>query len=196
MEWLTTTTVLHDLRDLANESAWERFATRFRAPVIGFGKRMGLREADAEDLAQETLFAFAKKYREGAYDPAKGRLHDWLFGIAYRQGLKIRERLARAEAQSPTQNATESFWSQLPTKQEATATWSEEWARAVLTECLQQARCEFEAATIQAFEMFALAGRPATEVAEQLGITRNAVFIAKHRVLKRLRELQESYERM
>ena len=196
MEWVTTTTVLHDLHDFDDRSAWERFALRFRSPVIGFAVRMGLREPDAEDVAQETLLAFADGFRRGSYDPDKGRLRDWLFGIAYRQILKMRGRLARGEVQAPGSDTAGSFWSQLPSEREATASWSEEWAKAVLNQCLQQVRREVEPTTIQAFELFALAKQPAVEVSAQLGVSRNAVFIAKHRVLKRLRELQEQYEQV
>lgn len=157
---------------------------------------MGLRGPDSEDLAQETLLTFVRKFRDGAYDPSKGRLHDWLFGIAYRQMLRIRERLTRAEKQSPSSDRGESFWSQLPSESEATKSWNEEWARAVLSECLERVRAEFELKTVHAFEMFALAKQPADQVASDLGLSRNAVFIAKHRILKRLRELQEDYERL
>ncbi|MCH8147121.1 MAG: sigma-70 family RNA polymerase sigma factor [Planctomycetes bacterium] len=196
MEWVTTTTVLHDLRDFDNRSAWERFTQRFRSPVIGFAVRLGLREPEAEDVAQETLLAFADGFRRGSYHPDKGRLRDWLFGIAYRQVLKMRERLAHAEVQAPGSDTAGSFWSQLPTEKEATASWSEEWARAVLNQCLQQVRREVEPTTIRAFELFALAKQPAADVGTELGISRNAVFIAKHRILKRLRELQEQYEQV
>lgn len=196
MEWVTTTTVLHDLCDFDNRSAWERFTLRFRSPVIGFAVRMGLREPEAEDVAQETLLAFADGLRKGSYNREKGRLSDWLFGIAYRQVLKMRGRLARAEVQAPESDTAGSFWSQLPSEKEATASWSEEWAKAVLNQCLQQVRREVETTTIRAFELFALAKQPAGEVGTELGMSRNAVFIAKHRILKRLRELQEQYEQV
>src|SRR5436305_1544249 len=90
MTWLTTATVLEKLRDFANRDAWDRFSERFRRPVVSFARGMGLAQSDAEDVAQETLMAFAKAYREGQYDPAKGRLSKFLFGIAYRQALKGR----------------------------------------------------------------------------------------------------------
>ena len=53
---------------------------------------------------------------------------------------------------------------------------------------------ELEPNTVQAFEQTAIRNRPASEVAAELGMSRNAVFLAKHRVLKRVRELQEQIE--
>ena len=151
---------------------------------------------DVEKLEQPVGKAFADGFRQGSYKREKGRLSDWLFGIAYRQVLKMRGRLARAEVQGPGSDTAGSFWSQLPSEKEATASWSEEWAKAVLNQCLQQVRREVEPTTIRAFELFALAKQPAAEVGTELGISRNAVFIAKHRILKRLRELQEQYEQV
>ena len=195
MEWITTSTIIDQLRDFENHGAWDRFMVRFRTPLINFAVRSGLKPLDAEDVAQNTLLAFAKAFRDGKYDPAKGRLRDWLFGIAFRQLGDMRRRLAKHENREAAAEAT-SFFANLPDEQEATRSWNDEWTRAVLRDCLDQARREMEPTTLQAFELFALAKQPATEVAEQLGMTRNAVFIAKHRVLKRLRELQVSYERV
>ncbi len=56
---------------------------------------------------------------------------------------------------------------------------------------LEDLKSEFEPRTWAAFERFALEGRPADEVATELQMTQNAVFIAKSRVLARLR--QESH---
>jgi len=157
---------------------------------------MGLREPEAEEVAQETLLGFAEGLRKGSYDPSKGRLRDWLFGIAYRQALNMRERLARREAQAPVGGTSASYWSRIPDEREASTSWNTEWARAVLAESMQQIRLEFEPATVQAFELFAVVGRPIEEVASQLGMSRNSIYVAKHRVLNRLRGLQEQYERV
>jgi DNA-directed RNA polymerase specialized sigma24 family protein len=42
---------------------------------------------------------------------------------------------------------------------------------------------------VEAFELFAKDGLSAQEVAEQLGMTTNAVYLAKQHILKRIREL-------
>src|SRR5215210_5478398 len=65
MAWLTTATVLQRLRDFENRDAWGAFAERFRQPVVSFARGMGLKGPDAEDVAQETLLAFAEAYRDG-----------------------------------------------------------------------------------------------------------------------------------
>ena len=55
-------------------------------------------------------------------------------------------------------------------------------------------RREIEEQTYQAFELFAVEELPAAEVAERLGITPNAVYGAKRRVMERLKELRPVLE--
>ena len=82
MEWKTTSVILDDLADFENRETWNRFAGRFRDPLMRFGRKIGLNVADAEDMAQQTLLVFAEGLRGDRYDRAKGRLSSWLFGIA------------------------------------------------------------------------------------------------------------------
>jgi RNA polymerase sigma factor (sigma-70 family) len=193
MDWVTTSTILDRLRDFQNQSAWGQFAERFRTPLISFARKMGLTSADAEDAAQEILLTFAQKYRNGDYDPAKCRLSHWLFGIAYRQILGARRKLARQRAKAAA-GADTSFWAALPGEDEAARQWDQEWEQALFRQCLQRVRGEVKSTTLRVFELLVLGKRPADEVAAELGMTRNAVFVAKHRVLSRLRALRSEWE--
>jgi RNA polymerase sigma-70 factor (ECF subfamily) len=191
MTWLTTATVLQNLRDFDNRQAWDSFAERFRKPVVSFARGMGLPPADAEDAAQETLLAFAKAFRDGQYDPSKGRLSRFLFGIAYRQALRAR----RVAADGPARGVAETgFWSQVPDEQAATGIWDTEWEKTVLDRCLEQVRLEFEPATYRAFDLVVRQGHDPPAAAESLGLTIKSVYNAKHRILKRIRELRAEFE--
>ncbi len=70
------------------------------------------------------------------------------------------------------------------------AHWDEQWRQAVLACCLEQVRPTVEAKTWQAFELFTFRGWPAKRVAETLQMSENAVFGARRRVLRRIRELE------
>jgi RNA polymerase sigma-70 factor (ECF subfamily) len=190
MTWITTATVLQQLRDFENRSAWESFTERFRRPVVSFAKGMGLSQADAEDAAQETLLAFAEAYRRGQYDASKGRLSRFLFGIAYRQSLKTR-RVAGKGAGAGVESA---FWSQVPDEQTATGIWDTEWERTILDRCLDQVKREFEPQTFAAFDLVVREEKSADEVATQLGVPIKSVYNAKHRILKRIRELRADFD--
>jgi RNA polymerase sigma-70 factor, ECF subfamily len=65
----------------------------------------------------------------------------------------------------------------------------------VMQICMDRARKEFDEKTFAAFEMYALQDIDPTEAAKRLGLSRNAVYIAKSRILSRLRELIEEFDR-
>jgi RNA polymerase sigma-70 factor (ECF subfamily) len=64
----------------------------------------------------------------------------------------------------------------------------------VLTKCLEQARRELDSKVFEAFNLYALSEIPADDVAQRLKMSRNAVYIAKSRVLSRLRQLERQFE--
>lgn len=196
MEWITTSTVLHDLRDFENRAAWERFAARFRRPIISFALKIGLSDTDAEDVAQETLLAFAQAYRNGQYDRTKGRLSHWLFGIAYRQALQERRAGGKRDKGAVQQGGETHFWTGIPEETAASGLWDVEWEQALLQQCLEQVRREVEPATFQAFELVVCQERSADDAAKTLGVPIKLVYNAKHRILKRVRELRAEYEEL
>jgi RNA polymerase sigma-70 factor (ECF subfamily) len=63
-----------------------------------------------------------------------------------------------------------------------------------LSLCIDAARQEFDAGTVEAFELYAVKQVSPADVAKKLGISRNAVYIAKSRVLGRLRELMADFD--
>jgi RNA polymerase sigma-70 factor (ECF subfamily) len=191
MDWITTSTILQRLRDY-DDSVWQHFADRFRRPIVSFAQRYGFDRSEADDLAQDILIAFAEGYRKGAYDPTKGRLSSWLFGIAYRQ-IANRRRKRAVEAKKRDARG-DTFLVELPADAEASRLWDAEWEKAVLENCLRQVRIEVNVNTYRAFELVVRQGRSADEAADELRVSRNAVYVAKHRVLKRLNELVMKFE--
>lgn len=193
MEWRTTSTILADLR-AHDDSAWRLFVERFRGPVLAFERSLGLAPDDAEDAAQETLLAFAEAFRAGKYDPNKGRLSQWLFGIAYRQALRLRRSNARRGATIHSKEEGTTFWSGLPDETDAGGIWEREWERAVLQACMERVQSEFEPRTLEAFEAVVRDDRAPSDVARMLDVPVKVVYNAKHRILKRIRELRAQYE--
>jgi DNA-directed RNA polymerase specialized sigma24 family protein len=64
----------------------------------------------------------------------------------------------------------------------------------VLERCLQQARRQLDQKVFKAFELYALLQKPVEEVCQTLDMSRNAVYIAKSRVLLKLRQLKHDFE--
>ncbi|MGI9014169.1 MAG: RNA polymerase sigma factor [Phycisphaerales bacterium] len=192
-EWLTTTILLERLSNF-EDAAWDTFTARFREPLIAFARRCGLDADAAQDIAQDALFAFARSYRQGRFDRTRGRLRSWLFGIAHKEILKQQRKRARGERQSPMVHGGTTFFSQLEDEDDAARVFDTMWDEHVARLCMARVQREVEPLTWNAFEQFALRGQNAADVAAELRMSRNAVFLAKHRILKRLRELTAAFE--
>ncbi|MFH1417652.1 MAG: sigma-70 family RNA polymerase sigma factor [Planctomycetota bacterium] len=186
---ISSTVLVQGLHEPNNEPAWRQFSARYETMLFAFACRAGLRDADARDVVQETLVAFLEDFRQGKFDRQKGRLRSWLQGIAFNRIKRARHRLAKREVQVAESTSATGFMNRVPDDHELTDIFDAEWRRAVAAECMQEARRESDAKTFRAFELYALKARPAEEVAEHLGMSRNAVYISKTRVLSRLREL-------
>jgi len=181
---VTSTTLLDGLRDPANRTIWTAYVERYRPLIVGYVRRLGIAEDEAEDVAQSALLAFASAYRQGRYERDRGRLSSWLFGIVTHEVRAHRRRLRRVELPD-----ADDLLARRPAEDELEALWERRWRALVLRACLHQVGQEVQPTTMAAFRAFALEGRPAREVAASLGLSENAVFGAKRRVLARVCEL-------
>lgn len=179
----TTTQLLDDLRDSANEIAWVEFDRRFRPVLLGFARSLGMGSDEAAELAQRSLVAFLETYQAGGFVRGRGRLSSWLLGIARNTALSMH----RGARMLPDSGQLE----ELPDEQSLLELWNREHDSAVLSEAITQlsATARLEAHTLRAFELFALRGVPAAEVAAECGIEVEAVYVIKNRLTKRLREI-------
>lgn len=189
LQTVTSWTLLEGLKRADRQTVWGEYVSRYRPLLVRHFQRLGIQLQDAEDIAQETLLAFARAYGEGKYDPSQGRLRSWLFGIAHRTLRAWNRQQARAV---PATQITQS--DELPDVDHQSELWEEDWRDAVLEQCIEEVRREVEPTTFAAFAKFAREGRPAREVAAELGISENAVFGAKRRILRRIRELLPAVE--
>lgn len=190
MEWQTTTTLLSNLHDPTDQTAWRRLAERFHPLIAGFARRSGLPANECEDTAQEVLTAFFEAFRRGEYDATKGRLSQWLFGFTRIHMLRAREKLARKHAHEVSSPGT-TFWSQQAADDTAA---DRHWEESLWQTCAELARGEFQPTTYRAFELVVRDGLSAAQAAELLGVNVKAVYNAKHRVLERIRRMRDDLD--
>ncbi len=194
----TQTNLLQAVRDSQNREAWGDFY-RIYAPMLGnFARRLGLDDANIDDVTQEVLMIAQRSLREERYDPAKGRFRTWLYGIARRQALAaLRARHRRTRVQRVPAEGGIDLLAQLedPHGEEAAQEiWRQEWRYALLEEALRHVRHRVGEKSFEAFSLFAIQQRPAQEVANQLGIAPASVYVYKSRVLEAIRQWIEQFE--
>lgn len=183
----TTTRLLDALREPANEPAWTHIDARYRPVVAGLARRLGLSGADADEVAQHTLAEFVRAYREGRYDRGKGRLSSWILGIARHATLHALRDARRAR--TPGADAL----ADVPDEHALRSIWADERDRAILARAMGMLRDEssLDDRTLLAFDLVALRAVPAAEAAAQCSMSVEQVYVAKSRVVRRLRELVE-----
>lgn len=194
-EWRTTSTIVDRLRRFDDRTTWDMLVDHFQEPVLRLCRRMGLSSTDAQDAVQETLIAFADSMRSGRYDRDKGRLKSWLFGIAHRQALAARSRAGRRRARTvelPDESgAAEAVLAQDDPAEEL---WEQEWRAAIYRRALRQIQHEVNPRTFAIFEMSAIEGRAADDVAAQHEVSRTVVYNTRNRLAQRLKQLRDEYD--
>lgn len=190
----TNTELLHGLRDAKNDAIWRMFVDRYQPVLVTFAKRLGLSHAAAEDAAQDALVTFMESFVAGKYAPEKGRLRSWLFGHAT-NAVRRQWRKAGRERVVPQNDQSTAMLDKVPDDHSMSEVWEDEWRQAVLGNCLDELRKISEPRTMQAFELYVLKEWPADKVAEAVGISRDAVFQAKRRLMVKMRNMLETLDR-
>jgi RNA polymerase sigma-70 factor, ECF subfamily len=179
----TPASLLERLRQPAQEQAWARFVELYTPFLYSWVRRLGCPEADAPDLVQEVLILLVRELPAFRYDPGRS-FRAWLRTVT-RNRWRDWQRRRQPPASLDDLPAAE------PAAPEEDAFWEVEYRQYLVGRAVDVMRAEFQPATWKACWEFVVCGRPAAEVAAELGISENAVYIAKHRVLRRLRaELQ------
>lgn len=184
----TSPSLLNQLRDAPDSHGWQRLVDLYTPLMLGWLRRYGMKEADADDVIQETLTVVFRKIPEFQRQPQTGAFRSWLRRITVnclRDYWKSRK--SRREAAGDTK--IDEMLGQLEDPNSGLSQlWDVEHDRHVMTHLLERIRSQFSPQTWTAFERVARDGSNPQDVAEELGITVNAVFIAKSRVLSRLRQ--------
>lgn len=184
----TSISLLDSLRRTPNEMLWRRLVEVYSPLVRGWLSRYALLEQDADDLAQEILAVVVRKLPEFERQPRTGAFRRWLLGITV-NCLHEFWRSRRLRGVSPGGTAFLEKLRELEDPHSSLSRiWDREHDRHVAWHLLEEIRAQFEPTTWEAFRRVAIDGQTAAQAAAELGMTLNAVFIAKSRVMTRLRQ--------
>ena len=183
----TRPSLLVRIKDHRDRQAWGQFVEIYAPLVYELARRRGLQDSDAADLTQEVLRSVSSAITRLDYDPRKGTFRGWLFTVtrnALNSFFEAQQRVPRGSGDS----AVQAWLEERPVPEEESAVWDQEYQTRLLAYAADQVRASFEDATWQAFWQTAVEGKPGKEVAASLGMTVGAVYIAKSRVLSRIKD--------
>jgi RNA polymerase sigma-70 factor, ECF subfamily len=178
----TPTSLLQRLRLPDERRAWERFVDLYTPLLYFWACRVGLQAEDAADLVQDVFATLLQKLPQFAYDKHKS-FRSWLRSVTMN---RWRDNLRRHTA--ALRNADAAGLEDVPMPKTADSLWEAEYRDYLVGRAAEIMKADFEPATWQAFWSLVVEGKSGPEVAVAFGMSLNAVYAAKSRVLRRLRE--------
>lgn len=170
----TPRSLLERTRDPGNRAAWEGFVEIYNPLLLNWFRTAGVQSADADDLAQRTLQLLLRKLPQFDHSGRPGAFRAWLRNVVLNMLRDFRKARQHPGAGGLDEQAGPS---------EFDRDWDREHDLFVLNGLLDQVRPGFSPQVWKAFCLTALEGKPAAA----LGMTANAVMLARSRILARLR---------
>jgi RNA polymerase sigma-70 factor (ECF subfamily) len=170
------------------DADWTRFQDIY-LPLLRhwLGRVPGLGD-EASDLAQEVLLVVIRELPRFERQ-RKGSFRAWLRQVTVNKVWSQRKRRRRQPDARRERDATDHYFERLADPHgDLAREWDRDHDQHVFQKLLTIVQPDFSPTTWEAFCRFARQGHPAAEVAEELGLSVNAVLQAKSRILRRLRQ--------
>jgi RNA polymerase sigma-70 factor (ECF subfamily) len=188
---LTRASLLVQLRTGSNHIAWQEFVKLYGPVIYGFARKRGLQDADAADLMQDVMRSVSAAIGRLDYDRQQGTFRGWLFTITRNKIFNFLS-ARRIRPQGSGDSATNQLLNSHPDEEDGSAAWEMEYQRRLASLAMEQIKSEFQDNTWRAFWLTSVEGASAAEVSKQLGLSPGAIYVAKSRVLARLKEAVET----
>jgi RNA polymerase sigma-70 factor, ECF subfamily len=184
----TSKSLLAKARDCSDDAAWRRLIDLYEPLILKWTRPHVAQRVDADDIVQEVLTTLVRELPRFDHNERAGAFRAWLRTITVHRLRAYWDKQDTRPATSGSGEAHEALAQLADPTSPLARSWDEEHDRHVTKSLLRSIQLEFQPASWRAFERHVQDGQTAAEVAEALGLSVNAVLIAKSRVLKRLRE--------
>ncbi|MBC7817357.1 MAG: sigma-70 family RNA polymerase sigma factor [Planctomycetaceae bacterium] len=189
----TRPSLLLRLRDTHDQRAWAEFWEMYQPLILRLVRQKGLQDADAREVTQEVLVSVAGAIGRWEADPARGSFRGWLATIT--RNLVVNFLIRQARHPRGTGNSDFIRWlDEVPSPDcGESQLFDLEHRRQVFLWAASEIETEFRSETWRAFWETSVTGRTVVEVSEELKMSAGAVYVARSRVMKRLREKVEEF---
>ncbi len=181
----THSSLLLRLRDARDEEAWSHFVRLYAPLVYRYARRRGLQDCDAGDVAQDVLRAVVRDADNLDCIHRRGSLRSWLFTVAHHKVYDL-QKSRQKQAEASGESTMLALLHEQPAREDRTA-WEHEYREQLFAWAAEQVEAQCSPTAWQAFRRTAVEGHSAAVVAQDLGITVAAVYLAKSRVMARLK---------
>ena len=208
----THRSLLTRLKRADDQEGWQEFFDTYWRLIYGVARKAGLNDAEAQDAVQETVITVSQQMPKFRYEPERCSFKTWLL-------LITRQRIARqfkkrrpggpmasppgaGDLPAPAPRAADDTARTGtieripdPAGDPLAAVWDEEWEKHVLSAARERVKHKVSDVHYQIFDLYAVQGWSAGEVARTLGLSVGQVYLAKHRISRLLkREIKQLTE--
>lgn len=180
------------LPNAADAAAWEEVVQIYGPLVFRLARRQGLQRVDADDLVQEVFTAVSKQVEQWLQRTDRGPFRAWMLRIARNIAVNLLTRRPLGGA------AVGGSWQGLSQIEghasEVSSQFDLEYQQEVFRWAAEQVRQSVAESTWLSFQLTHIDQLPVAEAAVKLGISPGAVYIARCRVMNRLRTLARQFE--
>ena len=178
----TSINLLKRIREHSSESAWQRFVDLYTPLIFYWARQKGLSTEDSSDIVQDVLATLVLKLPGFDYDPNR-RFRAWLKTITLNRVTDLHRRQRLLSLQDDPDALT-----RITIADDSDLFVEAEYRNVIVNRALDLLKTEFHESTWQACWLQVMEDQKASAVAEQLNMPINAVYLAKSRVLARLRQ--------
>ena len=184
---VTRPSLLVRIRDAKDHQAWADFVRLYSPLVYRYARRRGLQDADAADVTQEVFQTVTRSISHFEYDRRHGSFRAWLFAVTRSRVCDLLASRAR-QAQGSGDTGVLRFLEKEYSAQDEQRHWERDYQKCMFDWAVEKIRGHFRDSTWRAFWQTSVEGKQTQQVAESLEMTVRAVYLARSRVLARLRE--------
>lgn len=191
----TRQSLLLRLKDWTDDQAWREFFNIYWRLIYTTATRAGLRDAEAQDVVQETLVAVNRAMPNFRYDAEVGSFKAWLRRVTSRKVLDHLDRVRRKDVTPAASRRGEDREETAaveripdPGSEDWNAVWEEDWRRNLFEAAVERVKRRVTPKTFQLFELRVLQERPVSEITRTFKVSIGEVYLAKHRVGKLIKE--------
>lgn len=182
------------LRDAADVAAWEEVMALYGPLVFRLAVRKGLQVADADDVVQEVFAAVAQSVGKWLERTDKGRFRAWLLAITRNIAINALTRGPRGGAGVGGMEALQAL-AEMPCSSDSNSSQFDlEYRQEVYRWAAAQVRLVVAPSTWEAFQITHVDGVSIDEAANRLKVSVGKIYLARSRVMSRLRELARQFE--
>jgi RNA polymerase sigma-70 factor (ECF subfamily) len=173
--------------------AWREFYQLYWQVILRYARKIGCSETQAHDVLQDTMVVLIRVLPTFVYNRNKGRFRNFLLTIVHRKSLAALRSARRQKVQfsidsiEPSSNIDE-LSSATPWTPDEEDSALRHWRECVVESLLEELHQDsaIDERTVRIFDAYAICNRHADEVAAEYGVTTNAVYQIKNRLIRRM----------